>query len=75
VSLNEHFLGFLGNPAATDGGSPCSGDSGAPYLFGTSRLSIGVESFEEGRCNAISGGSRLDTRTARAFLDDYVELP
>lgn len=75
LHLNENFVQFQGNPAVTGDGSPCVGDSGAPYLLGSSNLSVGVESFEEGRCNAISGGSRLDTRAARGFLDDYLTLP
>ena len=63
------------NPAWADGG-PCYGDSGGPSFLGTSTTIVSVHSFGvDPVCQNRGGSVRLDTASARAFLDDFVAVP
>jgi hypothetical protein len=74
------------NPRSARTGIICSGDSGGPLLAGATV--VGVTSFHRNLsgapqlpqtplsgCEGLSGFPRLDTSSARAFLDDFVPLP
>ena len=58
---------------STRTGGPCLGDSGGPQLTGETVLSVTSGGSKD--CSGQAEGYRLDTATARAFLDDFVRLP
>jgi hypothetical protein len=76
-ALTRAFLQLSINPKLNNGGA-CYGDSGGPqFLFVNGQL-IPVAITSVGgdyNCRAMSGSYRLDTATARDFLDDFVTLP
>lgn len=53
----------------------CLGDSGGPVLHGDSNVIVGVQSFGDDSCTGASYAYRLDTPSARSFLDDFIALP
>ncbi|MGW0804106.1 trypsin-like serine protease [Nonomuraea sp. NPDC002799] len=66
------------SPKAADDGSTCSGDSGGPNFLGgpTSHLLVATSiSGADDACRKTNYDYRLDTATARSFLDGYVTLP
>lgn len=73
-ALNQTFLRLSQNPATGDGGT-CFGDSGGPNFLGTSSTIAGITITGDSICRATNVTYRLDTASARAFLDDYVALP
>ena len=58
----------------TNGGT-CNGDSGGPVLLEGSRTVVAVVSDGDPECAVSSVNYRLDTESARAFLDDFVPVP
>ena len=56
-------------------GQVCSGDSGAPTLFGGSDVIAGITVGGLGPCRNTAWDQRVDTPAARAFLGSYVTLP
>lgn len=59
-------------------GSTCFGDSGGPNFLGGSESHLLIATSISGADDACRGTNydyRLDTPTARSFLDDYVTLP
>lgn len=52
---------------------PCLGDSGGPQLAGDTVYSVTSAGSKD--CSGQAEGYRLDTPSARAFLDDFVALP
>jgi len=62
----------------TGGSGACFGDSGGP-VFHTSASGqtylVADISFGRKYCKGLSGAYRLDTDSARTFLDDYVAVP
>lgn len=58
---------------STADGGPCMGDSGGPQLNGDTVLSLTSTGSKD--CSGKAQGYRLDTASARAFLDDFVALP
>ncbi len=73
--LTQNWLHLLGNPDATGQGSTCSGDSGGPHFLGDSNLIVSVTSWGDAICRSLDMTQRVDTRSVRAFLDDFVTLP
>ena len=64
------------NPSTGSGGT-CFGDSGGPHFLGgaTSNLLVSITVIGDAMCRATDKTYRLDTASARAFLDDFVTLP
>jgi hypothetical protein len=60
----------------SDGGT-CFGDSGGPHFLGDagSNLLVSTTITGDAMCRATDKTYRLDTASARAFLDDFVVLP
>jgi secreted trypsin-like serine protease len=64
------------NPSTGDGGT-CFGDSGGPHFLGgeTSDLVVSLTVTGDRFCRATDKTYRLDTASAHAFLDDFVDVP
>ena len=54
------------------GAGMCTGDSGGPLFVGGSDTEAALMSWEDTQCRASAFGIRLDTRSARAFLADWI---
>ncbi|MEX2275534.1 MAG: trypsin-like serine protease [Actinomycetota bacterium] len=72
LSLQKPWLTLSMNPSTGSGGS-CFGDSGGPHFHDGLIVSITVTG--DSVCRATDTTYRVDTRSARAFLDDFVDLP
>lgn len=77
-ALNDSWLRLTQNSATHDGGT-CYGDSGGPNFLGAgseeTQLLAAVTVTGDAMCKATNTTYRLDTPTARNFLDDFVDLP
>ncbi len=76
LSLQKHWLTLSMNPSTGSGGT-CYGDSGGPHFVGDedSHLLASITVTGDAMCRATDTTYRLDTASARAFLDDHVQLP
>ncbi|MDQ3783564.1 MAG: S1 family peptidase [Actinomycetota bacterium] len=76
LSLQPAWLVLSMQPSTGDGGT-CYGDSGGPHFLGGVRSNLIVSTTVTGdaMCRATDKTYRLDTRPARAFLDNFVALP
>ena len=57
-----------------DGGI-CYGDLGGPHFLGDSGMVVSLTVTGDRFCRATDKTYRLDTPSARAYLDDFVTLP
>ena len=73
-SLTPAWIHMSQNPALGDGGSSY-GDSGGPNFLGSSNVVVAVTSWGDMPCRNLAVNYRLDTPSARGFLDDYMPLP
>ncbi|HLB63013.1 MAG TPA: trypsin-like serine protease [Actinomycetota bacterium] len=75
-ALRKAWLQLDMNPSTGSGGT-CYGDSGGPHFIGgpKSNLEVSLTVTGDAYCRATDTTYRLDTRSARAFLDDYVDPP
>lgn len=73
-SINPAWLRISMNPSTGDGGT-CYGDSGGPNFLGNSNVVAATTITGDAVCRATNVAYRLDTPSARNFLDDYVTLP
>lgn len=77
-SLHGSWLHLSQNPATGDGGA-CYGDSGGPNFLGAGAgetdVIAGITVTGDIQCRATNVAYRLDTPSARAFLDRFVALP
>jgi V8-like Glu-specific endopeptidase len=73
-AVNKTWLRISGNPATGDGGT-CYGDSGGPNFLGTTGIVASTTITGDAICRATNVTYRLDTGSARSFLDDFVTLP
>lgn len=75
---NKIWLRLSMNPARGDGGT-CFADSGGPNFLGAGATETNILAATtitgDNACRATNVDYRLDTDSARAFLDDYVTLP
>jgi secreted trypsin-like serine protease len=61
--------------ASTGNGGTCYGDSGGPNFLGSTQVvAAGITITGDAVCRSTNVVYRLDTESARAFLDDYVTL-
>ncbi|MBA2274732.1 MAG: hypothetical protein H0W21_12660 [Actinobacteria bacterium] len=76
MSLQDAWLVSSMQPSTGDGGT-CYGDSGGPHFLGGAKSNLIVSTTVTGdeMCRATDKTYRLDTRSARAFLDNFVALP
>jgi hypothetical protein len=74
LSLTKSWLNLSMNPSTGSGGT-CFGDSGGPHFLGSSDLVVSITITGDSVCRATDVTYRLDTASARAFLDDFVDLP
>jgi secreted trypsin-like serine protease len=76
LSLQEAWLTLSMNPSTGDGGT-CYGDSGGPHFLGGVRSTqlVSITITGDAMCRATDKTYRLDSASARAFLDDFVTLP
>jgi hypothetical protein len=75
-ALRPFWLQLSMNQATGDAGT-CYGDSGGPHFLGgaTSNLVVSITVTGDTMCKATDTTYRVDTASARAFLDDFVTLP
>jgi len=67
----------LSSNAALDNGGTCFNDSGAPHFYGgvTSSLTVSMSIAVDPVCRSLDKTYRLDTKSARDFLGQFVSLP
>jgi hypothetical protein len=73
-ALGKTWLHLSMNPSTGSGGT-CFGDSGGPHFIGTSDVVASITVTGDRFCRATDVTYRVDTASARAFLDDFVDLP
>jgi len=73
-SITPAWLRISMNPSTGDGGT-CYGDSGGPNFLGNTDVVAATTITGDAICRATNVDYRLDTPSARNFLDDYVTLP
>lgn len=75
-ALRPAWLQLSMNQATGDAGT-CFGDSGGPHFFGgvSSRLVVSITVTGDLWCKATDTTYRVDTDSARDFLEDFVALP
>jgi V8-like Glu-specific endopeptidase len=73
-TVTQSWLKISMNPSHGDGGT-CYGDSGGPNFLGTTNIVAGVTITGDAVCRSTNVDYRLDTKSARAFLSQYVTLP
>jgi secreted trypsin-like serine protease len=75
-ALRPLWLQLTMNEATGNAGT-CFGDSGGPHFLGgeTSNLIVSITVTGDRWCKATDTTYRVDTGSARAFLDDFVTLP
>jgi Trypsin len=75
-SLQPAWLSLSQQPSTGDAGA-CFGDSGGPHFLGgeTSNLLVSITVTGDAQCRASDKTYRIDTASAREFLDEFVDLP
>jgi secreted trypsin-like serine protease len=77
-SLTKSWLKISQN-ASTGNGGTCYGDSGGPNFLGAgaaeTNIVAGTTITGDTPCRSTNVDYRLDTQSARAFLEQYVSLP
>lgn len=73
-AVNRAWLRISMNPATGNGGT-CYGDSGGPNFLDDTAVVAGTTITGDAVCRSTNVVYRLDTRSARTFLDQYVALP
>jgi secreted trypsin-like serine protease len=76
LNLEKSWLLLSMNPSTGSGGT-CFGDSGGPHFLGgvRSNLLVSITITGDAMCRATDKTYRLDTASARDFLDEFVVLP
>jgi len=76
MGLQPYWLGLLINSNATGEGGDCYGDSGGPkFIDGHPDMVVATVTTGDYNCRATTWDYRLDTQSAREFLDRFVTLP
>ena len=73
-AINNTWLRISMN-ASTGNGGTCYGDSGGPNFLGDTDTIAAITITGDAVCRSTNVVYRLDTASARDFLDDYVALP
>jgi secreted trypsin-like serine protease len=78
LSLTDAWLTLAMNQANGNGGT-CYGDSGGPHFLGADEdetdVIVSITVTGDAVCKATDKTYRMDTDSARDFLDDFVDLP
>ena len=76
LNVEPSWLLLSMNPSTGSGGT-CYGDSGGPHFLGgvQSNLIVSITITGDTWCRATDKTYRVDTPSARDFLDDFVTLP
>jgi len=73
-SINKTWLRISMN-ASTGNGGTCYGDSGGPNFLGTTDVVAALTVTGDAVCRSTNVDYRLDTESARSFLEEFVTLP
>jgi secreted trypsin-like serine protease len=73
-TLSTAWLTLSQNPSLDNGGT-CYGDSGGPHFAKSTGKIVSLTITGDTACRSRDKTYRLDSRSARDFLDDYVTLP
>lgn len=73
-AINKTWLRISMNSSTGNGGT-CYGDSGGPNFLGDTGTIAAITITGDAVCRSTNVTYRLDTTSARSFLDDYVALP
>ena len=73
-AINKTWLRISMNASTGDGGT-CYGDSGGPNFLADTEVVAAITITGDAVCRSTNVVYRLDTGSARAFLDDFVRLP
>jgi secreted trypsin-like serine protease len=73
-AYTQSWLKLSMNPSTGDGGT-CYGDSGGPHFLGETSMVVSLTVTGDRFCRATDVTYRLDTPSARLFLEQFVELP
>jgi trypsin len=73
-AMNENRLHLSQNPSLDLSGT-CYGDSGGPNFLGTTNVIAGTTMTGDHVCRSTNVIYRLDTPTARSFLENFLTLP
>ncbi|MDQ4144122.1 MAG: trypsin-like serine protease [Actinomycetota bacterium] len=74
TALTKTWLKLSMNPSTGSGGT-CYGDSGGPHFLRDTNVIVSTTITGDAQCRATDVTYRLDTASARNFLDDFVTLP
>jgi hypothetical protein len=74
LALKPYWLQISMNPSTGSGGT-CYGDSGGPHFLGDTDTVVSLTVTGDAWCRATDVTYRLDTDSAREYLDDFVDLP
>jgi secreted trypsin-like serine protease len=74
LSLKPYWLQISMNPSTGNGGT-CYGDSGGPHFIGNSNMVVSLTVTGDTWCRATDVTYRLDTDSARSYLEQFMELP
>lgn len=78
LSLNKFWAEFSMNTSSGSGGT-CYGDSGGPHFLGAgsseTTIVVAVTVTGDRWCRATDKTYRVDTDSARDFLDDFIAVP
>jgi hypothetical protein len=73
-ALTKSWLKLSMNPSTGDGGT-CYGDSGGPHFLGESLMVVALTVTGDVNCRATDVAYRLDTPSARDYLEEFIDLP
>jgi hypothetical protein len=73
-TVTPSWLRISMNPSHGDGGT-CYGDSGGPNFLGSTNIVAATTVTGDTPCRATNVDYRMDTASARAFLQQFVTLP
>ena len=73
-ALKPYWLQLSMN-SSTDNGGTCYGDSGGPHFLGDSDMVVSLTVTGDTWYRATDVTYRLDTDSARSYLEQFVELP
>jgi secreted trypsin-like serine protease len=73
-ALTNSWLKISMNPSTGDGGT-CYGDSGGPHFLNDSGMIVSLTVTGDFNCRATDVTYRLDTPSARSYLEEFVTLP
>ena len=74
LALKPYWLQISMNPSTGSGGT-CYGDSGGPHFLGESDVVVSLTVTGDAWCRATDVTYRLDTDSARSYLEEFVDLP